>query len=196
LSLYPNADFLTSAAQSSQFPADLGQEVAFAGRSNSGKSSAINAMLGRHGLARASKTPGRTRLLNFFVVAPERRIVDLPGYGYATASAAERATWDPMISALVQRRCLRGLFIVVDSRRGLLPGDWELIEWAAELPIHVLLSKADKLKRSEAREVLKTATTELRDRGSAQLFSIEGGEGVRAAQKRLDEWLGIERKGP
>ena len=191
MSLYPAADFLTSAAQSGQFPPDAGAEVAFAGRSNSGKSSAINAILARRGLARSSKTPGRTRLLNFFQVAPERRIVDLPGYGYATASAAERATWAPMIDALAARESMRGLFLVIDSRRGVMEGDWGLLEWAeaAQLPVHVLLSKSDKLSRNEARAALKDAQGALRARAGVQLFSVEDNSGLDAARAILDQWL-------
>jgi GTP-binding protein len=191
LSLYPSADFLTSAANSRQFPADTGTEVAFAGRSNAGKSSAINAILARRGLARSSKTPGRTRLLNFFQLTEGRRIVDLPGYGYATASAAERATWAPMIDGLASRESLRGLFVVIDSRRGVMEGDWGLLEWAeaAQLPVHVLLSKSDKLKRAEARQALKAAETALRGRAVAQLFSVEDGTGLEQARAALDTWL-------
>lgn len=192
MSLYPAAAFLTSAAHSRQFPEDDGAEVAFAGRSNSGKSSAINAIVARRGLARSSKTPGRTRLLNFFALRDGQRIVDLPGYGYAEASAAERATWAPMIDALAQRSSLRGLFVVVDSRRGLMEGDAGLLEWAAaaRLPVHVLLSKADKLKRSEAREALQAARKALPPDAGVQLFSAQAPTGLDEARAVLDEWLG------
>jgi GTP-binding protein len=191
LSLYPAADFLTSAAHGSQFPTDEGTEVAFAGRSNSGKSSAINAIVARRGLARSSKSPGRTRLLNFFALRDGQRIVDLPGYGYASASAAERATWAPMIDALAQRESLRGLFVVVDSRRGVLEGDEGLLEWAAaaRLPVHVLLSKADKLKRSEARAVLQGARAALPKEVTVQLFSAHEPTGLEEARAMLDDWL-------
>ena len=121
MSVFPHVQFLVSAAQASQFPPDHGAEVAFAGRSNAGKSSAINTIVQRNGLARVSKTPGRTRLLNFFTVSPDRRIVDLPGYGYAAAPDAERRTWAPMMGALRERECLRGLVLIVDSRRGVAP---------------------------------------------------------------------------
>jgi GTP-binding protein len=189
MSQYPSADFLTSAAHSSQFPADSGREVAFAGRSNSGKSSAINAVLGRKSLARASKTPGRTRLLNFFSVVDGGRIVDLPGYGFAAASAAERATWEPMTAALVNRQCLVGLFLIVDSRRGLLEGDFGLIDWAAGLPIHILLSKSDKLSRNEGTAVRTAAAALLGGRGEVQLFSAHAGTGLVQARAVLDGWL-------
>ncbi len=131
MSVFPNVRFILSAAQAAQFPADRGAEVAFAGRSNAGKSSAINAIVQRHGLARVSRTPGRTRLLNFFEVGPDRRIVDLPGYGFAAAPEAERRTWGPMIAALRARQSLRGLVLIVDSRRGVAPEDENLIAWAA-----------------------------------------------------------------
>lgn len=192
MSHYPAAAFLTSAALSSQFPADSGAEVAFAGRSNSGKSSAINAIVARRGLARISKTPGRTRLLNFFLLGEDQRLVDLPGYGYAAASAAERDSWIPMTTALAQRASLRGVFVIVDSRRGLLPGDDVLMQWAATAgkPLHVLLSKADKLKRAEARKVLSETSGKLGSRGLAQLFSAHDGSGIDQARERLDDWLG------
>src|SRR5246500_4269136 len=123
MSIYPGAQFLISAAAPAQFPPDAGAEVAFAGRSNSGKSSAINAITQRRGLARTSKTPGRTRLLNFFELAPLRRLVDLPGYGYASGPQAERRSWRPLIDALQERASLRGLFLIVDARRGITHGD-------------------------------------------------------------------------
>jgi GTP-binding protein len=181
--------FLLSAAAARQFPPDHGAEVAFAGRSNAGKSSAINAITHRQGLARTSKLPGRTRLLNFFEVAPQQRIVDLPGYGYASAPEAERRTWRPLIEMLKQRQSLRGLFVIVDARRGLKEGDEALLTWAAELPVHVLLSKADKLSRSEASSVLAATTRALKDRATVQLFSAPNRTGVEAAQNTLAEWL-------
>ena len=197
VSLFPNVDFILSAAQPAQFPADRGAEVAFAGRSNAGKSSAINAIVQRHGLARVSKTPGRTRLLNFFAIGPERRIVDLPGYGYAAAPAAERATWGPMIGALRERQCLRGLVLIVDSRRGVAPEDENLIAWARDggrnqpdpMLVHVLLSKSDKLTRNEANKVLREARSVLGESATAQLFSVQDKQGVEEAQKVLKAWL-------
>src|SRR4029079_6916325 len=121
------------------------------GRSNSGKSSAINAILVRNGLARASKTPGRTRLLNFFGVDEGRRIIDLPGYGYAEASPVEKKQWIKLIERLPKRTCISGLFLIVDIRRGLKDQDGDLLDWAgaAGWPVHVLLSKADKLNQRE-----------------------------------------------
>lgn len=193
LSHYPHAAFLTSAAHQRQFPPDTGAEVAFAGRSNAGKSSAINVITARRGLARISKTPGRTRLLNFFELGEQQRLVDLPGYGYAAASAAERATWAPMIEALAQRSSLRGLFLIIDARRGVLAGDRELLAWAAgsHRPIQVLLSKADKLKRMELARVVATASTELAGQAAVLPFSSISGLGMEQARARLDEWLGF-----
>jgi GTP-binding protein len=118
MSRFSQARFLVSAAAPAQFPGDYGIEVAFAGRSNAGKSSAINAIVGHSGLARASKTPGRTRLLNFFEMKVQRRIVDLPGYGYASAPAQDRERWIPLLEALRSRASLRGMILVVDARRG------------------------------------------------------------------------------
>ena len=191
MSTYPNAALLLSAAHPKHFPADSGAEAAFAGRSNSGKSSAINALVGRRSLARTAKTPGRTRLLNFFELLPGSRIVDLPGYGYAEASAAERASWGPMISALATRASLRGLFLIVDSRRGLLEGDEALIEWAQAVncPVHVLLSKSDKLKRAELTKSLAAAKAALGGRATLQAFSAVDGTGLEDARRQLHRWL-------
>lgn len=190
MSRFPDARFLVSAAAPAQFPADVGREVAFAGRSNAGKSSAINAVTQRRGLARTSKTPGRTRLLNFFELAPAKRLVDLPGYGYARASAGERRGWLPLIEALRARASLAGLFLIVDCRRGLTSGDQGLLEWLPSTQrVHVLLSKADQLGRGEAARVLQEATRRLNGRAEAQLFSALRGTGVPQAQDTLAAWL-------
>lgn len=193
MSLFPDVRFLTSAAQPGQFPPDRGAEVAFAGRSNAGKSSAINFIVQRHGLARVSKTPGRTRLLNFFELGADRRIVDLPGYGYAAAPEAERRTWAPLIGALRERESLRGLVLIIDSRRGVAPEDENLIAWARqdgrEMPVHALLSKSDKLNRSEGAKVLREAKATLGDVATVQLFSVLDRTGVEEAQRTLKAWL-------
>ena len=190
MSRFPLVQFLVSAAAPAQFPPDVGAEVAFAGRSNAGKSSAINAITQRRGLARTSKTPGRTRLINFFELAPQRRLVDLPGYGYAGGPAADRRAWGPLIDSLKERQSLVGLFLIVDVRRGLTEGDEELIAWAAPgQHVHVLLAKADKLTRSEALRALRAATAALAGRGAVQLFSAVDGTGVREAQDALEGWL-------
>ena len=191
MSQYPHAALILSAADARQFPHDGGAEVAFAGRSNAGKSSAINAVTGRRSLARVSKTPGRTRLLNFFELLPGRRIVDLPGYGYATASAAERASWPPMIAALARRSSLKGLFLIVDSRRGLLEADAGLIAWAQDAgrPVHVLMTKCDKLKRAELAGTLMAARQALAASATVQAFSAITGTGLEEARRQLDHWL-------
>ena len=190
MSRFPGAHFLVSAAALAQFPADIGREVAFAGRSNAGKSSAINAISQRHGLARTSKSPGRTRLVNFFELAPARRLIDLPGYGYASAPAVERRAWLPLVDALRERVSLAGLFVIVDARRGLTSGDEGLLEWLQpEQRVHVLLSKADKLNRGEAAAALRAASQQLAGRATAQLFSALRGTGVGEAQDTLAAWL-------
>jgi GTP-binding protein len=188
---YDRAALLLSAAHERHFPPDEGAEVAFAGRSNAGKSSAINALTGRRALARTSKLPGRTRLLNFFELTPGHRIVDLPGFGFAAASTAERASWESMTTALSQRAALRGLFLLIDSRRGVLPRDEELRVWAgaSACPVHVLLSKSDKLKRAELARALKAADLTLAGRATVQAFSAVDGTGLEQARKQLQHWL-------
>jgi len=188
VSQYPQATFLLSVAAPVQFPADLGAEVAFAGRSNAGKSSAINAISGRKALARrTSKTPGQTRLLNYFELETNHRIVDLPGYGYAAVNPEERRKWVPLIDALRSRTSLRGLMLVVDIRRGLRDEDLALIDWAepAHRGVHVLLAKADKLNQAERAKVLREATATLGEIATAQLFSAHSGLGVEPARERL-----------
>jgi GTP-binding protein len=191
MSQFPNVRFLLSAASEEQFPHDSGAEVAFAGRSNSGKSSAINAIMVRNGLARASKTPGRTRLLNFFEVEEGRRILDLPGYGYAEASPVEKAQWIGLIERLPARGCIRGLFLIVDIRRGLKEGDAQLLDWAhaSDWAVHVLLTKADKLNQRERAATLKDTEDRIADGMTAQVFSATDKIGVPAAQKRLEQML-------
>ncbi|HKT72777.1 MAG TPA: ribosome biogenesis GTP-binding protein YihA/YsxC [Steroidobacteraceae bacterium] len=190
MSRFSQGRFLISAAAPAQFPQDLGREVAFVGRSNAGKSSAINAIAQRQGLARTSKTPGRTRLLNFFELGPQRRIVDLPGYGYASGPESEKRTWQALIDALSRRESLQGLFVIVDSRRGILTADEGLIEWARpQQRLHVLLSKADKLTRNEGAKVLREAQQQLEGRATAQLFSVRSKVGIQEAQDTLSAWL-------
>ena len=201
VSRFSQGRFLISAAAAGQFPADLGVEVAFAGRSNAGKSSAINAITQRQGLARTSKTPGRTRLLNFFELGPQQRIVDLPGYGYAAGPEAERLSWRPLIEALRGRQSLQGLFLIVDARRGLAEGDLTLLGWAQPglavpgLAVHVLLSKADKLNRSDSMQVLRETQSRL-PAVSVQLFSALHKTGVAQAQRCLESWLGGHSENP
>ena len=189
MSGYPDARFLLSANRPAQFLADTGAEVAFAGRSNAGKSSAINAIVGRRQLARTSKTPGRTQLVNFFELAAGARLVDLPGYGFAKVPAGTRDHWRELLEAYFEeRRSLRGLFLAVDSRRGMGDLDLQMIEWCGGLgrPVHVLLTKADKLRRGEATQALAAASRAV---GSVQLFSATEGEGVAAARGQLAAFL-------
>jgi GTP-binding protein len=188
---FPKVRFLISVAGVEQFPEDSGREIAFAGRSNAGKSTAINSILQRNGLARTSKTPGRTKLLNFFEVEEGRRIIDLPGYGYAEASPVERAQWTALIDALPARSSVAGLFLIVDIRRGLADADEQLIEWAAAAgwQLHVLLTKSDKLNQRERGLALKAAQEKLGEGMTAQLFSGRDGTGVPQAQKRFVQML-------
>jgi GTP-binding protein len=196
---FTHARFLLSVASLAQFPPDRGAEVAFAGRSNAGKSSALNAILGRRALARTGKTPGRTRLLNYFELGPEQRIVDLPGYGYARVSDRERLGWEPLLARLRERRSLRGLFLIVDARREVAALDLALMDWVDRAPVHVLLTKVDKLKRSEAARSLRSAqgalaehagiSTAARKATSVQLFSAVTREGVDDARRMLLDWL-------
>lgn len=192
MSRFPEANFLLSVAAPPQFPPDGGAEVAFAGRSNAGKSSAINAITERKALARTSKTPGQTRLLNYFELGPGRRIVDLPGYGYAKVPPAERRKWLPLVDALRERDSLRGLCLIVDSRRGLREEDVALIEWAdpARRHVHVLLAKADKLNQAERAALLRETREALGEAATAQVFSAHTGLGVREAQNALLRMFG------
>jgi GTP-binding protein len=193
MSRYPQARFLKSADSAAGFGDDSGAEVAFAGRSNSGKSSAINAIVGRRDLARTSRTPGRTQLVNFFEVVPGRRIVDLPGYGYAKVPPKMREHWKRLMEAYFRRReSLAGLVIVVDARRGFGESDEAMLQYAEarDCPVQVLLTKADKLNRNESRVILRETQSRLGGRARAQLFSAETREGVDAAQGALGALLG------
>jgi len=187
MSQFPHVRFLLSVAGVEQFPAEPGQEVAFAGRSNSGKSSAINAIVQRNALARTSKTPGRTKLLNFFELEPGRRIIDLPGYGYAKAHVTEREQWTRLIEVLPERENLVGLFLIIDIRRGITAQDEQLVDWAAAAgwQVHLLLTKSDKLNQRERAAALKTAQASLSEGMTAQVFSAEDKTGVKEAQGRL-----------
>jgi GTP-binding protein len=191
---FPNVRFLLSVANAEQFPEDVGREVAFAGRSNAGKSSAINAVVQRNGLARTSKTPGRTRLLNFFEVEPGRRIVDLPGYGYATAPPPERKQWTQLINSLPGRECLVGLFLIIDIRRGIKEEDQQLVDWAvaAGWQVHALLAKSDKLNQRERAATLKAVQEQLPEGVTVQVFSAHDGTGLETAQKRLLQMLSAD----
>jgi len=187
LSLFQRVKFQLSVADASQFPPDEGAEVGFAGRSNAGKSSAINAITQRHGLARTSKTPGRTRLLNYFELEASKRIVDLPGYGYAAVPPADRTRWIPLLDQLRERQSFAGLILIVDARRGIRADDEALLSWVdpSTRAVHVILTKEDKLARNAAREVLAQAKQQLAARATVQLFSSQTGSGVETAQRAL-----------
>lgn len=190
---YRCAEFLTSAASVSQCPPDQGWEVAFGGRSNSGKSSAINALTGRPKLARTSKTPGRTQLLNFFVLSENQRLVDLPGYGFAKVPEAVRRAWSQQLETyLEQRQSLRGLVLLMDCRHPPAQFDLVLLGWAAAalMPVHILLTKADKLSRGAASNTLLKTRNQLGADGvSVQLFSALRGTGLDELRGVLDGWL-------
>ncbi len=192
---HPVVEFLASAHRMEEMWPDTGREVAFAGRSNAGKSSAINALAAKHKLAFVSKTPGRTQTINFFSAGKNRRWVDLPGYGFAKVSKAERAYWGELISAyLTIRKSLFGLIILADSRHGIKPLDAQLIAWFSPSgrPIHVLLTKVDKLTQSESMAVLRKVQGELA-RGYAnctvQLFSATTNRGIDEANAVVAKWL-------
>lgn len=199
--LYRRAAFLTSAAKLSQTPPDRGYEVAFAGRSNAGKSSAINTLCDQKSLARTSKTPGRTQLLNFFTIDDEHRIVDLPGYGYAKVSEGIKREWQGALAAYLENReCLRGLVLMMDIRHPFKDYDRQMLNWAAHigLPVHTLLTKADKLKNGPAKNTLLKVDAELQrmnGRFSVQTFSSLKKSGIDEAHKKLDEWFGLNGPG-
>ncbi|HTV96903.1 MAG TPA: ribosome biogenesis GTP-binding protein YihA/YsxC [Steroidobacteraceae bacterium] len=190
---YPNVRFLTSAAEAHQLAPDTGREIAFAGRSNSGKSSAINALVERSGLARVSRTPGRTQLINFFELSPGHRLVDLPGYGFAKVPESVRARWLELMEHYFDvRESLAGLVLIVDSRRGLKAQDASMLEWvlARERRAHILLAKSDKLNRRDAERVLEDTRAACADAGvTAQLFSAHARQGLGEARAVIDAWL-------
>jgi GTP-binding protein len=193
MSTYPNVKFLTSAAEAHQLAPDTGREVAFAGRSNSGKSTAVNAVTQRSGLARVSRTPGRTQLINFFELAPERRVVDLPGYGFAKVPERVRLHWLQLMEHYFNvRESLVGLVLIVDSRRGLGAQDAAMLEWvlARDRLAHVLLTKSDKLTRRDAQRVLQETLAACSDTSvTAQLFSAHAKQGLEEAQRVMSAWL-------
>ncbi len=200
--LYHRCHFLLSASTIREVPPDEGWEVAFAGRSNAGKSSAINTLTAQKSLARTSKTPGRTQLINFFAVDDVRRLVDLPGYGYAKVSASRRSAWHRAVEDyMMQRRSLRGIFLMMDIRHPVTPFDTLMIGWCQQLQlrVHVLLTKADKLRRGPAKSALMQVQRVLQEtsgsRATVQLFSSVDRQGLDEAHSALDELLGIEGGG-
>ncbi|MGA0960543.1 MAG: ribosome biogenesis GTP-binding protein YihA/YsxC [Sedimenticolaceae bacterium] len=194
-STYFQASFITSAAKLSQSPEDTGYEIAFAGRSNAGKSSAINTLCQQTALARTSRTPGRTQLLNFFRIDDQRRLVDLPGYGYAAVAQDIKADWQGALADYLEKReCLRGVILMMDSRHPLKDYDIQMLEWAnhIEIPVHVLLTKVDKLNRKEQAISLERVDAALKEFSlefSVQLFSSLKRWGVDEAHKKLDQWF-------
>jgi len=192
MSQYPEASFIKSANALDQFVPDEGTEVAVAGRSNAGKSSAINVIVNRRQFARTSKKPGRTQLVNFFSLRDGQRLVDLPGYGFAQVSSAMRAHWGELLSEYFKvRESLGGLLLIVDIRRQLQDYDRQMIAFAedVELPIHILLTKSDKLKRGQAANALLKVRKELGERASVQQFSALTRQGEDEARAMLDTLL-------
>ena len=192
---FAHARFLTSVPKASLAPPDAGAEVAFAGRSNAGKSSALNVITRQRALARTSKTPGRTRQINFFALDDGLRLVDLPGYGYAKVPQAMKAQWQQQLTEYLETRVsLRGLILLMDCRHPLTEFDRQMLRWcaAAELPVHVLLTKADKLKRGPANASLlsvRPQLAQLHPQATVQLFSALNNTGVDQASEVVAAWL-------
>lgn len=193
MTLFNRAVYAASAATLAQLPGSQ-REVAFAGRSNAGKSSAINTLARHNRLAFVSKTPGRTQLINFFDVGHGRFIVDLPGYGYAKVPPEIRARWEGVLSAYLQNRAaLAGLVLIMDVRHPLTPLDMRMLDWFTPrgLPVHILLTKADKLSRSAANKTLQEVRSALKayPQVSAQLFSSLAKQGIEEAEAVIAGWL-------
>lgn len=193
---YQQAQFMLSVGKLSQLPADSGREVAFAGRSNSGKSSAINVLTNQKSLARTSKTPGRTQLINYFQLDETHRLVDLPGYGYAKVAVQVKVVWQKNLEDYLQiRESLAGLVLLMDIRHPLRDFDRQMLDWCvqSDMSVHVLLTKSDKLKRGPAKSALLQVQRELKEFGgdiSAQCFSSLKRDGVAEATQVLDRWMG------
>jgi GTP-binding protein len=189
MTAFAQATFLRSAALPADLPPPGPAEIAFAGRSNVGKSSAINALLGRNGLARVSKTPGRTQTINFYALGDTARFVDLPGYGYARVPQSLREQWRELVSAYLQSaRALVGVVLIMDARHPMTPLDLQLIEWLGELRLLVLLSKADKLSHAAQATLVRDVRRQL-GRARATLFSSVTRQGVEECRDLLAEWL-------
>ena len=198
VNLFHRAKYLTSGTTLQQLPADSGAEVAFVGRSNVGKSSAINLLCGQQRLAFPSKTPGRTQMINFFQLDEQRRLVDLPGYGFAKVPPKVQQQWQALLEGyLQQRQSLRGVVLLMDSRHPLKPSDQQFVTWAQHigLPLHVLLTKADKLSHGAAMQMMYQVQRDLQLQGdelSLQLFSTLKKQGTEALASVLCEWLAYD----
>lgn len=195
---YASAVFLKSAARVEQLPDDLGYEVAFAGRSNAGKSSALNCLTGIKSLARTSKTPGRTQLINLFTLDESRRLVDLPGYGYAKVALSIKLEWQKNLARYLEvRKSLKGLVLLMDVRHPLKDLDQMMVDWALNrgLPVHILLTKSDKLSRSDVKNTVLKVRKQYEMAQhliSVQSFSSLKKLGVEDLIHKLNEWVDIE----
>jgi GTP-binding protein len=200
MSLFRGATFYITAHHLTDLPPPLGPEIAFAGRSNAGKSSAINTLVDHNRLAFVSKTPGRTQQINFFSLRGGAFLVDLPGYGYAKVQRDLRAHWERLLSTYLQTRAsLFGMVLIMDARHPLTALDCQMLNWFATTgkPVHVLLSKADKLSRQEGRKTLHAVQARLReyaDNYTAQLFSSLKKQGMENAEEIIGNWLGVKRE--
>lgn len=198
MSVFQHTTFYTTVNQLHQLPPPDGVEIAFAGRSNAGKSSAINSLANRGRLAFVSKTPGRTQNINFFQLGSGRFLVDLPGYGYAKVPAAIRQHWEHLLSTYLQtRKSLHGMVLIMDVRHPLTPLDRQMLDWFASTgkPVHILLTKSDKLSRQQTRDILKNVLLllcETYPQCSVQLFSSVTGEGVEEATALLGTWFALD----
>lgn len=194
---FHKAKFIHSAPSIRECPPEDGIEVAFAGRSNAGKSSAINTLTNNHKLARVSKTPGRTQLINFFELSSSQRLVDLPGYGYAKVSREQKELWQRYLSEyLRERRCLQGLVLLMDIRHPLQEFDTTMLNWAthSNMPVHILLTKADKLSRGQAGSTLQAVKREIKNAGLSELVSVQtfsslNNTGLDNLKAKLQTWL-------
>ena len=191
---FQKAHFVKSAAKLSQLPPDQGYEIAFVGRSNAGKSTALNRLVQQKNLARTSKTPGRTQLINVFEIEPDYRLIDLPGYGFAKVSESQKRYWGELVGDyLRQRNSLQGLVMLMDCRRPMLEMDRQLLEWndEAQIRCHIVLTKADKLKYGAQQKTLQDVQTvcQTEPHLSVQLFSALKNQGIEQLQEQLHHWL-------
>ena len=191
---YQKAQFVLSAADLNQLPPDFGVEVAIVGRSNAGKSSVLNRLTKQKQLARVSKTPGRTQLINVFQLTQEKRLIDLPGYGFAKVPPAVKREWEALVgSYFEERQSLKGVLVIMDIRHPLKPLDENLLGYCEDrqIKVHVLLNKADKLSRSEAAQTYQAVKAKLATSGldvTVQIFSASSGAGLPELENQLDSW--------